>query len=151
MIAKLRQYRTSPKKVNLVACLIRKKPVSEALDILTFTNKKSAPVLKKLLESAISNAENNFKQSKEKLYVKEVLVSEGTTYKRSVPISRGRVHPILKRSSHISITLSSNEEAEANVEKDAKVEKKSEAKVKTAEKKTVKKELKTEKKTTKSK
>lgn len=117
MIAKLRQYRTSSKKVNLVACLIRKKSVIDAIDTLKFTNKKSANVLKKLIESAVANAEHNFKQNKESLYIKELLVSEGTTLKRSVPISRGRAHPILKRASNIIVKLAVMEGMETPVKK----------------------------------
>jgi len=105
MKAVLKQIRISPKKANLIAALIRKKPAQDALDILKFTRKKAAPILYKLLASAVANAENNFKQKKDSLYVKEVLVTEGPTYKRAVPISRGRRHPILKRTSHISITV----------------------------------------------
>lgn len=105
MIAKLRQYRISPKKANLVAALVRTMTVSEAVSILKFTNKKAALPLKKLIESAAANAHHNLKQDKDNLFVKEILVTEGPTYKRSVPISRGRMHPILKRTSHITVKL----------------------------------------------
>ncbi len=104
MKAILRQVRISPKKANLVAALVRNKKVSEACDILKFTPKKAAPILKKIIESASANAENNFKQNKDELYIKEIIVTEGPTYKRSIPVSRGRVHPILKRTSHITVT-----------------------------------------------
>lgn len=100
MKAILRQVRISPKKANLVAALVRTKKTKEALDILKFTPKKSAPILKKLIESAIANAEK-----KDNLYIKEIIVNEGPTYKRSLPISRGRTHPVLKRTSHIRVEL----------------------------------------------
>lgn len=105
MKAILRQVRISPKKANLVAELVRTKPATEAITILKFTSKKAAPILKKVIESAMANAENNLKQSKENLYIKEILVTEGPTYKRRIPISRGRAHPLLKRTSHITIKL----------------------------------------------
>ena len=151
MIAKLRQYRTSPKKVNLVACLVRTLPVTKAIDTLRFTPKKTAPVLKKLIESAIANAENNFKQSKDTLYIKEILVSEGPTLKRSVPVSRGRVHPILKRTSNIIVKLAVIEGMEKPVEK--KVSKKTtKAKAEVSEEtKPTEEKVKKTRKTTKSK
>ena len=101
----LRQIRISPKKVNLVAALVRNKKVTDAVSILKFTPKKSALVLKKVIESAAANAENNFKQNKDDLYIKEIIVTEGTTLKRSIPVSRGRTHPILKRTAHITVKL----------------------------------------------
>lgn len=101
----LRQIRISPKKANLVAALVRNKLAVEAVDILKFTTKKAAPIIKKVIESAMANAENNFKQKKDSLFVKEIIVTEGTTYKRRNAISRGRTHPILKRTSHITVKL----------------------------------------------
>lgn len=105
MKAFLRQIRISPKKARLVAKLVANMKALDAVDILKFTPKRSATPIKKLLQSAISNAENNFKQDKSKLYIKEITVTEGPTYKRSMPVSRGRSHPILKRTSHITIKL----------------------------------------------
>jgi large subunit ribosomal protein L22 len=114
MKAILRRTRISPKKANLVAQLVRLKKATEAIDILKFTPKKAAKILKKVIESAIANAENNNKQIKDNLYIKEIIVTEGPTYKRSLPISRGRVHPILKRTSHITAKLEArNAESEA--------------------------------------
>ena len=105
MKAIAKHVRISSKKVNLIAGLIRKKNVVEALDILKFTPKKGAKLLYKVLHSAIANAENNFKQNKDSLLVKEIVVTEGRTLKRSVPVSRGRVHPIKKRTAHITVTV----------------------------------------------
>lgn len=107
MKAHLRQTRISPKKANLIAQMVRRMKASEAIDILAFTPKKAAPLLKKLIESAMANAENNFKQEKNTLHIKEIIVTEGPTYKRRNPISRGRSHPILKRTSHITVILES--------------------------------------------
>lgn len=109
MKAYLHQFRVSPKKANLVAALVRNKGVQDAIDILTFTPKKTALVLKKLIQSAVANAENNFKQNRSDLYIKEIIVTEGPTYKRSVPVSRGRSHPILKRTSHITVKVEAME------------------------------------------
>ncbi len=105
MIAHLRRIRISPKKANLVAAMVREKPVKEALSILEFTPKKAAKVLYKVIQSAGSNAENNFKQDLGTLVVKEIVVNEGPTYKRWQSVSRGRAHPILKRTSHITVKV----------------------------------------------
>ena len=112
MKAIARNIRISPKKANLVAGLVRKKKAQEALDILKFTPKKGAKLLYKVLHSAMANAENNFKQKKDSLIIKEIVITQGPTFKRSVPVSRGRVHPILKRNSHITITLGLEEKDE---------------------------------------
>lgn len=117
MKAILRGLRISPKKANLVAALVRRKKALEAIDILKFTPKRTAIVLKKLIESAVANAENNFKQNKDMLEIKEIIVTEGPTYKRSMPVSRGRQHPILKRSSHITVKLESVVAAEKAAKK----------------------------------
>jgi large subunit ribosomal protein L22 len=100
-----RHIRISSKKANLVAGLVRNKNAVDALDILKFTPKKGAKLIYKVLHSAMSNAEKNFKQKREELMIKEIVVTQGRTLKRSVPISRGRVHPILKRTSHITVTV----------------------------------------------
>lgn len=109
MKAILRQVRISPKKVNLVAALVRKKGATEAMEMLKFVPKKSAPVLRKLIGSAVANAQENFKQDKASLVIKEIIVTEGTTYKRRMPVSRGRSYPILKRTSHISVKVEAGE------------------------------------------
>lgn len=109
MKAILRSARLTPKKANLTAGMVRRLPVVEALEILKFTPKKSAQMLYKLLASAVANAETNFKQDKKSLVVKEIVVTKGATLKRGVPVSRGRVYPILKRTSHITILLALNE------------------------------------------
>lgn len=108
-----RQLRITSKKINLIADLIRNKNAQEALDILKFTPKKGARILRKIVHSAISNAENNFKQEKGSLFIKEIIVTEGSTLKRSISISRGRMHPILKRMAHATVLLGVREETEA--------------------------------------
>ncbi len=149
MKAVLRQTRISPKKANLIASLVRKKNVQDALNILKFTPKKGAQILRKVVASAAANAEANFKQNTAELYIKEIIVTEGPTYKRSVPISRGRAHPILKRTSHITVKVEAKEGVKkAEKATEAKEEPKEEVKVEEvkAETKTVKKPT---KKTTK--
>lgn len=105
MKAIIRQIRITSKKLNLVAELVRAKMVKEALDILRFTPKKGAKILYKAVKSAASNAVENNKQKLDDLVIKEIIVTEGTTFKRSVPISRGRMHPILKRNAHVTIKV----------------------------------------------
>ncbi|MBI4975553.1 50S ribosomal protein L22 [Candidatus Peregrinibacteria bacterium] len=109
MKAILRQVRISSKKANLIATLVRRKNVQEALDILTYTTKKGAKILRKVIYSAAKNAENNNKQDFETLKIKEIIVTEGATYKRSVPVSRGRSNPILKRTAHITVKVEAGE------------------------------------------
>lgn len=136
MKAILRGIRISPKKANLVAALVRNKKAQDAIDILRFTPKRTSLVLKKLIESAVANAVNNFKQTKETLGIKEIIVTEGPTYKRAMPVSRGRQHPILKRSSHITVKLEAVGEAPEKTAKKATVKKttkKAKAETETAE------------------
>ncbi|MBI5415167.1 50S ribosomal protein L22 [Candidatus Peregrinibacteria bacterium] len=105
MKALLKQVRISPKKANLVAGMVRGKSVEEALLLLKYLPKKPADILKKIIQSAIANAENNFGQDKTKLIIKKILVTKGATYKRWMPNSRGRSSPLLKRTSHISVEV----------------------------------------------
>lgn len=102
----IRRYlRISPKKVNLVADLVRGKKADEAINFLRFTPKKSAKPLMEAVKSAVANAQQNFKQQRKDLYVSKIIVNEGSTLKRHRPVSRGRSHPILKRTSHITVEL----------------------------------------------
>ena len=105
MKALLKNIRISPDKANLVAGLVRGAMVNNALEQLKFTPKKGAKILYRVIDSAASNAEHNLKQNRDKLYVKELIVSKGVTYKRGVSVSRGRVHPILKRTSQIRVMV----------------------------------------------
>lgn len=100
-----RHLRISSKKVNLIADMVRMKPVQAALDFLRFTPKRSAKPLFEVIRSAVANAEQNFKQQRKDLYISKIIVNEGSTLKRSMPVSKGRTHPILKRTSHITIEL----------------------------------------------
>ncbi|MEN2806099.1 50S ribosomal protein L22 [Mannheimia haemolytica] len=105
-IAKHRYARTSAQKARLVADLIRGKKVSVALEILTFTNKKAATLVKKVLESAIANAEHNDGADVDDLKVAKIFVDEGPSMKRVMPRAKGRAARILKRTSHITVVVS---------------------------------------------
>jgi len=144
-----RHLRISPKKANLVAGLVRNMNAVDALAILKFTPKKAAKILYKVIKSAISNASNNFKQKEEDMIIKEIVVTGASTFKRSVPISRGRMHPILKRNSHITVTVGLPEQAKGLDKEGKKAEKKEEkeggAKAASTVKKTTKKSTKTTK------
>ena len=97
--------RVSPRKVQIVIDLIRGKQVDDALAILMYTPKSAAPVVEKLLNSAIVNAENNLEMSRENLYVAEVYANQGPTLKRYWARSHGRADLIKKHTSHITIVL----------------------------------------------
>lgn len=103
--AKLRGARLSAQKARLVADQIRGKSVEEALDLLTFSNKKGAAVVKKVLESAVANAEHNEGADVDELTVSTVFVDEGMTMKRIRPRAKGRADRILKRSCHITVKV----------------------------------------------
>jgi large subunit ribosomal protein L22 len=105
VIAKNLYKRGSAKKARLVIALIRGKQVLEALQILNFVNKSSAKIIKDTLKSAIANAENNFGLDVDSLVVKRATVDEGPAGKRFRARARGRASRILKRTSHVVITL----------------------------------------------
>jgi large subunit ribosomal protein L22 len=96
----------SAQKVRLVADQVRGKPVADALDILNFSTKKGAVLVKKTLESAIANAEHNEGADVDDLRISEIFVDEGMTMKRIRPRAKGRADRILKRSCHITVTVS---------------------------------------------
>ena len=98
--------RIQPRKARLVINLIRGKSVEEADIILSNLNKEAARLSKKVLTSAVANAENNLHLEKENLYVKEAYVNEGQPLKRMKFGSRGHVDPIKRRTSHITIVVS---------------------------------------------
>ena len=104
--AQLRFLRATPRKVRLVADLIRGKGVQEAVNILHLTNKHAAKDLEKLLKSAIANAENRDEPvDVDRLFVKDVMVDGGPTMKRFRPAPMGRGFRVLKRSSHVTLKL----------------------------------------------
>jgi large subunit ribosomal protein L22 len=97
--------RLSPKKARDVAREIQGLPVSNALDILTFTPKKAARLIGKTLKTAIADAENNFSLDTNSLVIKEAVIGAGPTMRRFKPRAKGSAGAIIKRTSHISITL----------------------------------------------
>jgi large subunit ribosomal protein L22 len=103
--ASLKNYRISPRKVRVVADMIRGKGVTDAHNILLHADKKAKGPLSDLLASAVANAKNNYKIEADTLFVKEIRVDQGFVMKRSMPVSRGSAHPIKKRTSHVSIML----------------------------------------------
>lgn len=109
MKATLSNYRQAPRKVRLVADLIRGKAVPEALLSLSHLNKRAADPMKKLLQSAVANAKSQGLDP-EKLVIREIQVGGGVVFYRYMPRARGSAAPINKRTSHISITLSPVEE-----------------------------------------
>lgn len=102
--------RMSPRKVRLVADVVRGKPVEEALTTLRFMPSAAARVVFKVVKSAAANAENNYQMAPEDLYIARVTADEGPTLKRIRPRSRGRVSPILKRSTHITVVVDQKED-----------------------------------------
>ncbi len=110
--AKLRYLQGSPQKVRLVVDMIRGKGVQEAANTLQLTKKSVARPLRKLLDSAIANAEHRDDQMDiDQLYVKEIFVDKGPVLKRLRPQPQGRAFQILKRQSHITIKLDTREPA----------------------------------------
>ncbi len=101
--AKHKYARISPFKARLVTRQINKKPVEEAINILNFSNKKAAVLVKKVLSSAISNAEHNEGLNIDELIVSSAFVNEAPTMKRTRARAKGRVNRIFKRSSHIVV------------------------------------------------
>ncbi len=106
VIAKLNSLRIAPRKVRLVAGLIRRLPIDVAEKQLVFLNKASSLPVLKLLRSAIANAEHNFKLDKQGLWVKTITVDGGMTIKRFRPRAHGSAAPIRKRTSHVTLILS---------------------------------------------
>ena len=99
----------APRKVRLVADMVRGKKVDEALTLLRFTPTPTARVVAKLIKSAAANAENVFQMSPSNLKIVSIFVDEAQTLKRYRPRSRGRMSPILKRSSHITVIVAEQE------------------------------------------
>jgi len=103
--ARLKGVRLSAQKARLVADQIRGKAVEEALLVLAYSPKKGAAIIKKVLNSAIANAEHNEGADVDELKVSTIMVDEGMTMKRIMPRAKGRADRILKRSCHITITV----------------------------------------------
>ncbi len=119
VISTYKYARISPKKARDVAREIQGLPVSEALDILTFTPKKAAFLIGKTLKTAIADAENNFNLDPETLHIKEAVINMGPALKRFKPRARGSAGGIRKMSSHIRILLSNESKKAAPSKKSA--------------------------------
>ncbi|MDA8884712.1 50S ribosomal protein L22 [Gammaproteobacteria bacterium] len=107
--AYLKGTRLSPQKAGLVANAVRGKSVQNAMDFLMFDKQKGSAVIKKLLESAIANAENNEKADIDLLVIKSIIVNQGMRLKRMKPRARGRADRVLKPTCHIEIILTDQE------------------------------------------
>jgi large subunit ribosomal protein L22 len=107
-LAKHRHARTSAYKARLVADQIRGLHVEKALEVLSYSPKKAAGLMKKVLESAIANAEHNEGADIDELRISKIFVDEGPTMKRIKPRAKGRADRILKRSSHITVVVADN-------------------------------------------
>lgn len=105
MKAELNYIRIAPRKMRLVAGLIRRKKIGQAREILKFSKKKGAEPMSKLLNSAAANAKNNFGLDPEELYVSKLTVDQGPVYKRYMPRARGMASMIRKKTSHITLVL----------------------------------------------
>jgi len=108
--ATLKYARLSPQKMRLIADQIRGLPVDRALNILAFSNKKAAAIVRKVLESAIANAEHNDGADIDELKISSICVDQGPTLKRLRPRARGRADRIIKRMSHVTVTVAESEE-----------------------------------------
>lgn len=118
-VAKLKDFPTSPRKARLVADLIRGKKVNQALGILSYQPQQAAPVIKKVLLSAIANWQNRNEDARIEdadLYVKTIMIDGGRMLKRLRPAPQGRAYRVRKRSQHITIVVDTleNQSAEAN-------------------------------------
>src|SRR5699024_6711561 len=105
-----KSVRIAPRKVGLVVDLIRGKDIGEAIALLRHTQKGASPVVEKVLNSAIANAEHNYEMDSDNLYVSEAYVNEGATMKRFRPRAQGRASQINKRTSHITVVVSEKKE-----------------------------------------
>lgn len=128
MKAYLRSARIAPKKANIIAKMVRGMPVATAVTALERTNKKAARLIEKLIKSAVANASHNDKQDAHVLIVKTVVVNQGTAYHRGVPMARGRMRPMRKFMSHISLTLGIADHETKAEKAEKKAEKKENAK-----------------------
>ena len=104
--AMARQARISPMKVRQVLALIRGKGAEEALTILRFSPQKAAKIVYKVLQSAVANAEHNYGMDMDKLFVYTAYADQGPVMKRFRPVSMGRAHPYVHRTSHVTVMVS---------------------------------------------
>lgn len=105
MKASLKNVRISPKKMRVIAAVIRGRTAKESLDLLRFMPKKGAKIMHKLLTSAVANATHNDQVEADTLKIHSVSVCEGVVYKRGHAVGRGRYHRLLKRTSNVYLEL----------------------------------------------
>ncbi|SFE41268.1 LSU ribosomal protein L22P [Lentibacillus persicus] len=105
-----KSVRIAPRKVRLVVDLIRGKEVGEAIAILRHTQRGASPVVEKVLNSAVANAEHNYEMEPDNLVISEAFVDEGVTLKRFRPRAQGRASQINKRTSHVTVVVSEKKE-----------------------------------------
>jgi len=130
MIAIGKYIRIKYKKALAVASMVQGKQVDEAMRDLRFIPKKASKIIYKVLKSAVSNAENNFKKNKENLIVETIIVNKGPELKRIRPVSRGRAHGITKGVSHVTVRLSEMKDVvEKKTIKKEKVKKEKDSKI----------------------
>jgi len=115
VISQIKYLRIAPRKVRLVAELLKGKRTEEAQNILNFIPNKAALSFSKLLKQALSNAKNNFQLQESNLFISKILVDEGPKLKRVFPRSRGRAEEIQKKTSHITLFLEEIKKAEPKV------------------------------------
>jgi len=127
-LAKLKHLRIAPRKVRLVADLVRGKMALESLVVLNHVTKRAAGPMAKLLQSAIVNAKNNFELDENILYISKLTVDEGPKLKRWRPRAMGRAYPIQKKTSHITIILKEKESNQPKVKTGVKTGVKTEVK-----------------------
>jgi len=116
VVASANSVRIAPRKLRLITNLVKRMPVAQAIVQLQFTNKKGAPILIKLLKSAVANAENNFSMKGDDLYIKSITCNMGQTLSRYFPRARGAAFVIRRKMSHIDLVL---EEKKSNKKKSA--------------------------------
>ena len=129
--AKLNYLRTAPRKVRLIADLIRGLNIKEAEIQLRFNSNKVANPLLKLLNSAVANAKNSFNVEKESLFIKSIKINQGPPFKRWRAASRGRAMPVLKKTSHVDLVLGTKKGIKIEKKKETKSEIKEEIKEET--------------------
>ncbi|MEI6296826.1 MAG: 50S ribosomal protein L22 [bacterium] len=122
--AELNRYRQAPRKVRLLASLVKGKKIEEAIALISFSGKKAGEPMIKLINSGVANAIHNFKLSKDVLYIKDIRVDGGIVLKRGMPRAFGRSFPIKKRTSHVSLDLGVNETEIKKIEKPVEPKKK---------------------------
>jgi large subunit ribosomal protein L22 len=115
--AKLSFLRIGPRKVRLIADLIRGKKVVKAIDMLSLSTKRAARPVMKLLKSAVANAKHNYDLQAEGLRIARISVDGGPVLKRWMPKAHGRATPVRERTSHINLVLTSNEEVKEDKKK----------------------------------